>query len=131
MTRKKNVSEGRLLTEVELEMMRIIWEQGESTVKEVLEALSSSRDLAYTSVATILKILEKKKVLTSRRDDRAHVYSPLVPKSAYESKSVNHLVEKLFEGTSSSLVVKLLNESNLTLEELKSIRCVLNEKMKP
>src|SRR5690348_3489507 len=104
MGRKKNKTNDRLLTEVELELMRIIWERGESTVKEVLDLLPVGRDLAYTSVATIMKILEKKNVLASRKDDRAHVYYSLVSKSTYESKSLNHLVENLFDGAPSSLV---------------------------
>ena len=127
MSRKKNQAQDRLLTEVELELMRIIWERGESTVKEVLDSLPSKRELAYTSVATIMKILEKKKVLSSRKNDRAHVYYPLLSKTAYESKSLNHLVDNLFNGTPSSLVVKLLNESDLSSEELKSIRSILND----
>src|SRR4051794_31560383 len=109
MSRKKNQSHDRLLTEVELELMRIIWERGETTVKEVLDSLPEKRELAYTSVATIMKILENKKVLASRKNDRAHVYYPLVSKTTYESKSLNHLVDNLIDGTPSSLVVKLLN----------------------
>lgn len=131
MGRRKNQSTDRLLTEVELELMRIIWERGESTVKEVLDSLPVRRELAYTSVATIMKILEKKGVLASRpsllENDRAHVYYPLLSKSTYESKSLNHLVDNLFDGAPSSLVVKLLNESDLSSEELKSIRTVLND----
>ena len=130
MTRRKYSANDRLLTDVELELMSIIWERGDSTVKEVMDALPGDRDLAYTSVATILKILENKKVLGSRREERAHVYYSLVPKSTYELKSIRDLVDKLFAGTSSSLVVKLLNESKISQDELKSIRNVLNERLK-
>lgn len=129
MTRKKISNSTRLLTEVELELMRIIWSKGEVTVKDVLDALPKSRDLAYTSVATIMKILEKKEVLASRKHDRAHVYYPKLAKSEYESKSLNHIVKNLFEGTPSSLVMKLLSESDLTPQELKSIRALLNERL--
>lgn len=129
MTRKKNTTGEKLLTEVELEMMRILWQLGNGTVKDVLEALPEERDLAYTSVATILKILEKKKFLESRRTERAHEYFPSVSKSDYESKSLSHLVKEVFSGEPSSLVMKLLNESDLSKDELNSIRTFLNQRL--
>ena len=102
--------------------------QGRSHSEGCAGRTPKSRDLAYTSVATIMKILEKKGILASRKNDRAHVYYPLVAKSEYESKSLNHIVKNLFEDTPSSLVMKLLSESDLSHEELKSIRSLLNER---
>ena len=132
MVRKKvAIVPEKLLTEVELEIIQIVWAKNETTVKDVVDALPAGRDLAYTSVATILKILEKKGFLSTRKTDRAHVYFPLIKKHQYESKSVHHLIENLFEGTPSSLVMKLINESDLSHEDLKKIKSLLNERLSP
>ena len=130
MTRKKNISTDRLLTEVELELMRIIWEQKEITVREVVDAVPKERDLAYTSVATIMKILEKKKVLSSHKAEHAHTYRALITRADYESTSLRHLATNVFEGDPSSMVMKLLNDSKLSKEELHSIKKIIEERMK-
>src|SRR3954465_1050640 len=89
----------RLLTEVELELMSILWRLGEGTVNDVLEALPPERPLAYTSVSTILRILEKKRFLTNRKQGRGHAYIPLIAKPDYEKKSLDDLIDRVFEGT--------------------------------
>ena len=129
MTRKKHPSGDRLLTEVELELMGIIWERDQVTVKDVVDALPKSRDLAYTSVATVMKILENKKMLVSQKCDRAHTYHPLVSRAKYESTSLRHLTKNVFQNDPSSMVMKLLNESQLSQEELQAIRKILNERI--
>lgn len=127
--RKRNISE-RSLTEVELELMNIIWHLGECTVKDVQTALPKARALAYTSVATIMKILEGKEVLASRKGDRAHTYSPLLSKTDYEASALRSIANNLFQGSPSSMVMRLLDESNLTQKELETIRSFLNERLK-
>lgn len=124
------MSMSKLLTEVELELMNIIWRLGEGSVNDVLSALMSERKLAYTSVSTILRILEQKKILSSRKEGRGHIYFPLISKEKYEAKSLHHLVEKVFDGTPSSLVRRLLAAEKLSKEELKSIKALFNERLK-
>jgi predicted transcriptional regulator len=116
------------LTEVELELMNIIWTLGEATVKDVQSALPKDRDLAYTSVATIMKILEQKEVLSSRKAERAHVYRPLLTREEYGSLSLKHLAENVFQGDPGSMVMRLLDETELSPDELAAIRKVLDER---
>jgi predicted transcriptional regulator len=126
--RKKQRNENAL-TEVELELMTIIWELGECTVKQVQSALPPSRDLAYTSVATMMKILEQKKVLKSRKQEKAHTYTPVLSKADYEATALRNIAHSLFQGNSTSMVMRLLDESDLTENELKSIRAFLDERL--
>lgn len=118
----------RPLTPVELELMHIVWKQGEVSVADVLEALPPERKLAYTSVSTVLRILEQKSVLRSRKVGRGHLYSALLPREAYEAQSVRHLVETVFEGTPSALVERLVEAVPLSPEEAAQIRKLLDSK---
>ena len=114
----------KLLTEVELELMTILWKLGEGTVAAVIEALPPGRDLAYTSVSTVLRILEQKRWVTARKEGRGHVYVPRVPKEQYEEKAVRHVVDRVFDGGPVALVKQLLNAVNVSqsdLEELKAL----------
>ena len=80
-----------LLTEVELEFMTVIWETGGGTVRDILAELNKVQERAYTSVATVLKIMEQKGFLTSERADRSLVYRPAVPKAEYQKTSLKNL----------------------------------------
>jgi predicted transcriptional regulator len=126
--RKRNQGE-RSLTEVELELMNIIWELGECTIKDVQSALPQARALAYTSVATMMKILEGKKIRGSRKTDRAHTYHPMVSKSEYEAVALRHIANHLFQGDPSFMVMRLLDEADLSEKELEAIRSFLNERL--
>jgi predicted transcriptional regulator len=129
MTPRKKTQIEKPLTEVELELMNVVWAIGECTVKDVQKSLSEERDLAYTSVATIMKILEQKGILSSRKDDRAHTYLPLISRKEYEALSLRHLANNLFHGDPSSMVMRLLTDSKLSTEELRTIRKMLDERM--
>ena len=120
----------KLLTETELELMTILWRIGQGSVHDVMSGLSKDRDLAYTSVSTILRILEQKKFIQSRKEGRGHIYFPAVSKEHYEGASLQHLVKKVFNGTPSAMVRRLLETGDLTQEELNSIRLLLDQKPK-
>jgi len=126
----KNKKTTRLLTEVELELMNVVWSLGRCSVREVLDGLPKERALAYTSVATVIKILEEKGVLKSEKKEKSHTYVPLLSKDEYEGKALQHVTEKVFAGNPSSLVMRLLDDSKLTREELQEIRRTLEEKLK-
>ena len=117
------------LTEVELQLMNIIWDLGDCTVKDVQQTLSAERALAYTSVATIMKILEQKGFVESTKNDRVHTYQPLMTRDSYERSSLKHLAHNVFQGDSSSMVMRLLTDSRLSQEELLAIRKILNERL--
>jgi predicted transcriptional regulator len=120
----------RLLTEVELELMNVIWKSEECTIRGVVDQLPKERSLAYTSVATMMKILEEKGFLKSQSGEKTHTFRAVLPKEEYESRTLNHVAEKVFAGSPSSMVMKLLDEAELSKEELKAIQKTLEERMK-
>jgi BlaI family transcriptional regulator, penicillinase repressor len=116
------------LTAVELEMMTVIWRIGPCSVAQVQEALRPQRELAYTSVSTIVRILEQKGYVTSEKEGRGHLYEAAVSKQAYQALSLQRLVSDVFDGTPSMLVQRLLDSETLTSEELAHIKSLLRKK---
>src|ERR1700753_66592 len=98
MVSRKKEKTTRLLTELELQLMNAVWNLGECTVKEVQESLPRDRPLAYTSVATVMKILEQKGVLGIKKGDKAHSYFPKLTRAEYESQTLKHLAAQVFQG---------------------------------
>ena len=127
---KKNTTQkSKLLTEVELELMQIIWRLNGATVHEVMAALPKDRKLAYTSVSTMLRIMEQKKFLKAKgTEGRGHVYMPTLNKKEYELTSVNHLVQKVFGGAPETLIRRLVDNGSLSPEEIRNIRQILDER---
>ena len=125
---KKKKSE--LLTEVELEFMNELWAIGEGTVRDVLDRLPDDRDLAYTSGATILRILEQKDFVTSRKEGKTLVYKPTLAKDIYQTRSLKDLSMKLFDDTPASLVARLVDDETLTEEALGQIRALVDRRLK-
>ena len=130
MTRKKKPELEKPLTEMELELMNAVWDLGECTIKSVHELVARRRELAYTSVATVMKILEEKGVLASRKDDRTIVYKPLLSRDAYGDASLKHLASHVFQGKPSSMVMRLLDDTRLSRQDLAAIRKLLDERIK-
>lgn len=118
-----------LLTEVELEFMTVIWETGGGTVRDILAELNKAQKRAYTSVATVLKIMEQKGFLTSERADRSLVYRPAVPKAEYQKTSLKNLSSKLFNGAPAALVARLVDDEDVTEEMLEEMRALLEERL--
>src|SRR5690348_8797807 len=120
--RKQPARLEKTLTEVELELMTILWELGGGTVNDVLAALPPTRPLAYTSVATILRILEQKWVLGAEKVGRGHRYVPLIPKDQYEAFALEQMVGKVFGGEPVALVRRLVDGAGLSRRELAALR---------
>lgn len=116
-----------MLTETELELMGILWSLEEASVAQVINALPKERELAYTSVSTILRILEQKGVLKSRKEGRGHIYIPLLKKTDYEKRALKHVVDNVFEGTPVALVKRLLGSSTISSKELDDIKKLIEE----
>ena len=125
--RKKQ--DNSLLTEVELEFMTVVWETGGGTVRDLLAELNKLQERAYTSVATVLKIMEQKGFLTSERLDRSLVYRPAIPKADYQKTTLKNLSSKLFNDTPSALVARLVEDEEVTDEMLVEMRALLNERL--
>ncbi len=117
--------DNKLLTDTELELMTILWRLGEGTVAQVMSHLSKQRELAYTSVSTILRILEQKEILKTRKEGRGHIYIPLVSKSDYEAKTVRHVVDRVFDGTPLALVRQLLDTMDLNESDVQELKQML------
>jgi BlaI family transcriptional regulator, penicillinase repressor len=128
MAPRKRKASLRPLTATELLMMNVIWRLGPCSVTQVREALSEERELAYTSVSTIVRILEQKGFVSSEKAGRGHLYSPAVRKDDYQASSLRHLVSEVFEDTPSLLVQRLLDSDALSDEELARIRTLLRRK---
>ena len=126
---KKNAEEKSLLTTTELELMNLLWDLGEGSVRDVMAALPQDRDLAYTSVSTILRILEKKEFLKSRKESKTHIYTPLVQKESYEVKETGSLLNNLFSGSGLSLVKCLIDNDQLSEDEMESLKKMIEEKL--
>ena len=124
----------KMLTEVELELMSILWRLGEGSVNDVIAGLPKDRDLAYTSVSTILRILEQKKIVKTRKAGRGHVYIPAIEKSKYEAQSVRHMMDKVFDGAPvamvGALVKQLIDSKDIDEKELSEIQALLNQAAK-
>jgi predicted transcriptional regulator len=118
------------LTEAELRLMEVLWQRGASTVQHVLEALPGDKPLAYNSVLTIIRILEKKGYVAHARstDGRAFVYAPLVERATATRSEVKHLVQRLFQNSHELLVLNILEDAGLKEDELQRLKQYLKER---
>ncbi|MGA8762608.1 MAG: BlaI/MecI/CopY family transcriptional regulator [Candidatus Sulfotelmatobacter sp.] len=113
------------LTEAELRIMNVLWQRGSATVHEVLEALPARPALAYNSILTIVRILEKKGYVKHLKDKRAHVFSPQVGRKDATRFEVRHLVSRFFGNSHDLLVLNILEEKGIDAEELERLRQLL------
>ncbi len=112
----------------ELDVLKVLWDRGQATVREVLETLrSAGRQWSYATVATLLDRLETKGVVTSDRSELAFVYKPVVSNLEVRQKRVNSLVDKLYQGEPGLLVLHLLKSHPLDPRQAKEVRALLEE----
>jgi BlaI family transcriptional regulator, penicillinase repressor len=110
------------LTGQELEIMKVVWKLGTPTVRQVYEALLESRKVAYTTVMTMMNILEQKGYLKKRMRDRAYVYTPRRPEKQVIRAMVREFVDRVFNGAAEPLLLHLVEDGKLTAEEIDEIR---------
>lgn len=115
------------LTEAEQRLMEVLWAKGASTVHQVLQSLPAQPALAYNSVLTTIRILEKKGYVQHSKDGRAHVYMPLVGRQEATRSAVRSLVNRFFQNSHELLVLNLLEDKSITAEELKRLNSLLQE----
>lgn len=120
----------RFLTDVELEFMTKLWDLGEATVRDVQAALGPVRNLAYTSAATILRILEQKGFVTSTKQGKTFFYKTTLTKDVYQSRSLKNLSEKLFDNAPAVLVARLVDDNDLSTEVLDEIRALIDKRLR-
>jgi predicted transcriptional regulator len=110
------------MTDGELRLMRVLWEKGQATVGEVVEALNSRPTPAYNTVLTLLRIMEKKGYVSHRKDGRAFVFVPTVDRAKASRNALQTLVNRFFEGSPRLLILNLLEDSQLSPETLKQLK---------
>ncbi len=115
------------MTAAELEIMHEVWRLKQATVREVYEALRERRKVAYTSVMTVMKILEQKGHLRKKQEERAYVYRPSRPRAQVLRGMVRDFVDRVFQGAAKPLMVHLVEDSRLSPEDLAEIRRLLSK----
>ncbi len=115
------------LTEAELRLMDVLWLKGKATVQEVVDSLPEKRPLAYNSVLTTIRILEKKGYVGHIKDGRAHVYMPVVERQDATRSEVRHLMSRFFKDSHELLVLNILEDKDIDAEELKRLRELLRD----
>jgi len=115
------------LTPQELEIMKVVWQKGDVTVRDVYQDLLTRRRVAYTTVMTMMNVLEGKGHLKKRLDDRAYVYRPTRPEAAVVRSMVREFVDRLFDGAAHPLLVHLVKDRRLTKQELEELARQIEE----
>ena len=118
-------SKSATLTEAELRIMNVLWDRGSATVHEVLQAFPDNPPLAYNSVLTIIRILEKKAYVKHVKDKRAHVYTAQVNRKDATRFEVRHLISRFFGNSHEQLVLNVLEETSIDAAELNRLRQLL------
>lgn len=124
--KRGNVSTPRP-TDAELSILRVLWERGPSTVRDVHEELSSSNASGYTTVLKLLQIMTDKGLVTRDESQRAHVYAPRLSEQRTQRQLLVDLVDRAFGGSSAKLVLHALSDHRASAEELRHIRALLDE----
>ncbi len=113
------------LTEAELRIMDVLWLKGFGTVQLILDSLTQKPALAYNSVLTTIRVLERKGYVKHSKDGRAHVYAPLVGRKEATRSEIRHLVGRFFRNSHEQLVLNILEERGIEAEELDRLREML------
>ena len=113
------------LTEAELRTMDVLWRKGSGTVQQVLDSITQKPALAYNSVLTTIRILERKGYLKHLKDGRAYVYTPLVGRKEATRSEIRHLVSRFFKNSQEELVLNLLEDQGIGSEEIGRLREML------
>jgi predicted transcriptional regulator len=123
----RSESDPVVLTGREMDVMNVLWKLGSGTVSEVREGLSD--ELAYTTVLTILRTLEKKGHVRHEAEGRAHRYLPLVERAHAQESAVRRVTRKLFGGSPELVMAHLLNEKGLTQKQLRRLKALVDERL--
>lgn len=113
-------------TPAELEILRVLWKLGPATVRRVHETVNESSSTGYTTVLKFLQIMHQKGLVDRDESERAHVYAARFSKDSTQQQLTRHLLDKVFDGSRSQLVLHALGDSKATPEELAQIRAMLD-----
>ncbi len=116
------------LTEQELEIMKIVWDVGPATVRQVYERLLEHREIAYTTVMTMMQVLERKGRLLKSLEEKAHVYKPSEPKQKVIGGMVQEFVNRVFNGSAEPLLLQLVDDDKLSSADIDKLRKILKKR---
>lgn len=108
--------------------MKLLWQRKEASVHDILAGLSTEQELAYTTVATMLRKMEARKLVSHRVEERSFIYQPAVPEESVTRNMADHLLERLFSGSVANLVSHLLTTREVSREELAKLEKIISEK---
>jgi predicted transcriptional regulator len=115
------------LTPQELAIMKVVWRKEQTTVRDVYESLRETRPIAYTTVMTMMKILQEKGYLTKVAQDRAHVYTPARPRQQVIGAMLRDFVDRVFDGASEALLLHLAKDNTLTPKQKRLLARLIEE----
>ena len=120
-------SRGPRPTDAELEILKVLWRRGPSTVREVFETLGESKTTGYTTVLKLMQIMAEKGLVVRDESERAHRYEPAAPEDETQRRLVGDLLRRAFDGEAAKLVMQALSTERASAEELSEIRRMLDE----
>ncbi len=115
------------LTEAELRLMKILWRRGESAVTDLVAAMPEGESLAYNSVLTTIRILERKGYVEHRQEGRAFIYRPLIAENDASRSEVRHVLSRFFGNSRERLLLSLLNDDEISPEELERLKGAISK----
>ncbi len=118
-----------ILTRQELRIMKVIWKRGDATVKDVCNALSREKSTAYTTILTLMSILEQKGALTHLRCGRAYVYRPLLSREQATRNQIQDLINRFFDGNAEKLVEDVLDNELTDPVQIDNLRDLLESRV--
>jgi BlaI family transcriptional regulator, penicillinase repressor len=125
-TPSQGSTEPPIPTDAELRILRVLWERGGSTVREVLDELPGDRNVGYTTVLKLLQIMHEKGLVARDERARTHVYTARVAEQRTERRLVSDLIDRAFSGSAATLVMRALADRAATPEELAEIRRLID-----
>lgn len=114
-------------TAAELEILRVLWAQGPSTVRQVREALADARDTGYTTTLKLMQIMAEKGLVTRDESERTHVYSARTSQRSTQRQLVSDLVDRAFGGSAAALVLQALSAHPASADEIKEIQKLIEQ----
>ena len=121
------VSKNTKPTESELEILRVLWDKGTATVREVHEILAEHKDAGYTTTLKLMQIMFEKGLVTRDDSNKTHIYKPNVTRENTQQQFLNKMINTLFAGSSSDLILQALGGHDASNEELEKIQQLINQ----
>ena len=115
---------------LQLKIMRVLWQQGEATARQITDEINKQEPTAHSTIQTLLRKLEVKKAVAYEERERTFVFRPLVSESEITQSATKDLISRVFHGSLSGLVAHVLENEDISAEEMSKLRQLINEKSK-